>query len=238
MTDKKKPMGRKGGGKKLTSSSVLVQLYENSLLASKVDEALDTGQTLEYISDLCADQGLEISPSSLHRYNQKRQEAIESGQPLEDLLDLRRKSGNVIDIKSKKREDIVPAEVEPELSKAQIVFNDQQYLDEVIQKGMYALQYADTVEIPHVMKAIELKAKLSGNSMQGMTVMGLREMRLRVSARTSAITQALFQFVPQDQQEAALEAIEQAERDYYANLDLSEEERRITEALKQGGIDI
>ena len=88
--------------KKPESSSILVSLYNNKLLASKVNHALDIGMPYADIIALCKEYEFDISKSALSRYREKRKEALETGVPLDALLDKRRKSGVLIDISTRK----------------------------------------------------------------------------------------------------------------------------------------
>lgn len=236
--DKRKPM-RKTVKKEMGTSSVLMQLYQNKLLCSKVDEALDEGVTYEEIVELCASYDLDLSTASLTRYKDKRRESIETGVPIESLLDKRKKTGNVIDIKAKKVKPIDErqASFDDTFDQVETVYNDLQLLDSVIQKGYNGLKYTETIELPVVLRAIEIKAKLTNNSMQGLSLVGLRELKLRVLAKESAMTEVLLQYVPEEKHEEILKAIEECEAEYYANLDLSDEDKRITDGLKQAGLD-
>lgn len=238
MADKRKPM-RRTVKKEMGTTSILLQLYQNKLLCSKVDEALDEGVIYEEIVELCASYDLEISAASLTRYKDKRKEAIETGVPIESLLDKRKKTGNIIDIKDKKVRaiDERQASFDNTFDQVETVYNDLQLLDEVIQKGYNGLQFTETIEMPIALRAIEIKAKLTNNSMQGLSLVGLRELKLRVSARTSAMTEVLLQYIPEEKHEEVLEAIERCESEYYANLDLTAEDQRITDGLKQAGLD-
>lgn len=238
MADKRKPM-RRTTKKEMGTSSVLMQLYQNKLLCSKVDEALDEGVTYDEIVELCATYELEISSASLTRYKEKRRESIETGVPIESLLDKRKKTGNIIDIKDKKVRaiDERQASFDNTFDQVETVYNDLQVLDDVIQKGYNGLQWTETIEAPIMLRAIELKAKLTNNSMQGLSLVGLRELKLRVSARTSAMTEVLLRYIPEEKHEEVLKAIEECEAEYYANLDLSEEDKRISDGLKQAGLD-
>lgn len=241
MTDKeKKPMKKKT--KEMKSGSVLSQLHGNRLLASKVEEAMDSGETYEYIVDLCKEQGLEISKASLSRYKAKRDEAIETGTPLDELIDQRKKSGNIVDIKSRKADSFGEKNsgekrFNDTFDNIDTVYNDIQALDSIIQKGVNGLQFVSTVEAPLMIRAIEAKAKITNNSLQGLSLVGLRELKLRVTARTSAMTEVLLQYIPEDKHEEVLVAIEVAEKEYYENLDLTEESKKISEALEASGID-
>ena len=222
MADKRKPM-RRTVKKEMGTTSILLQLYQNKLLCSKVDEALDEGVIYEEIVELCASYDLEISAASLTRYKDKRREAIETGVPIESLLDKRKKTGNIIDIKDKK---------------VRAIDERQTSFDNTFdQKGYNGLQFTETIEMPIALRAIEIKAKLTNNSMQGLSLVGLRELKLRVSARTSAMTEVLLQYIPEEKHEEVLEAIERCESEYYVNLDLSDEDKRITDGLKQAGLD-
>lgn len=241
MTDKKKPMKKKT--KEMKAGSILVQLYENRLLSSKVDEALDSGETYDYIIDLCKEYDLEISKATLSRYKSKREEAIKTGVPIEELLDMRKKNGNIIDLQGHKEDSFGQDNVSGRTSfddtfnTIDKVYNDIQVLDEIIQKGANGLKFANTVEAPLAIRAIEAKAKITNNSLQGLSLVGLRELKLRVSARTTAMSEVLLKYIPEDQHENVLADIEEAEREYYSNLDLTEESRRISDALEQAGID-
>ena len=87
--------------KSISSSSVLVQLYNNKKLVTKVDNMLDEELSYDYIIDFCKENGLSISKASLTNYKKKREEAIRTGKPLIQLLDKRAKD-NVTYITDKK----------------------------------------------------------------------------------------------------------------------------------------
>lgn len=239
MTDKKKPMKRTPK-KEMSNSSVLLQLYNNKVLCSKVDEALDEGVTYENIIELCAMYDFEISTASITRYKNKRKEAIETGVPLEALLDQRKKAGNIVDLNAKKSNalDHHNDMYDNTFDSIDKVYNDIQVLDEVIQKGFNGLKFTETLDIQVAIRAIETKAKITNNSMKGLTLVGLRELKLRVNARTSAMTEVLLRYVPEELHEEVLLAIEEEERRYYSNLDLDEENQRISQALEASGIDL
>ncbi|AID17503.1 hypothetical protein [Listeria phage LMTA-57] len=61
-------------------------------------------------------------------------------------------------------------------------------------------------------------------------------MKLRSVAKETAITEILMQYIPEDKQGEVLTKMREVEKEFYKNLDLSDEDRRITEALKVAGI--
>ena len=243
MTDKRK-MGKKGEKKDMKPGSVLLQLYEHRLLSSKVDEALDTGVSYDDIVELCAQYDFDISKPTISRYKAKREESIETGVPLEELLDQRKKNGNVVDIKSKRQNLGAIQELNGDermdraFAPVDRVYNDIQVLDEMIQKMYTGLQHVNMIDPALGLRAMETKAKLTDNKLQGLSLVGLRELKLRVQAKTTAMTEVMLQYIPEDLHEEVLEAIEDAEQEFYANLDLSDEGRKISDALRQSGVDI
>ncbi|AXH71200.1 hypothetical protein BSP36_154 [Bacillus phage BSP36] len=234
--------------KSISSSSVLVQLYNNRKLATKVDNMLDEGQTYDYIIDFCKENGLSISKASLTNYKKKREEAIRTGKPLLQLLDKRAKD-NVTYISDKEVQAFKERKAEKEtsgepkgtvtnLSKVDSIYHDIELLDEIIQKGAKGLRQFDVVDTPLAMKAIELKAKITNNQLSGLSIAGLRELKLRQQARESALTEVIMKYVPEEQHDSLFADMEEAQQRFYENLDLSDEDRRISQALKQSGIDL
>lgn len=225
--------------KDISRKSVLLELYENKLLVSKVDEMLDESRTYDSIVEFCKEKfDFNISKSALTRYKQKREEAMETGQDLGDLLDKRQKTGKIVDIKNK---EVVPdnqSSYEKAFDAVDKVYNDVEVLDEVIQKGYAGLQFVDVIEPNLMMKAIETKNKITGNQLQGVSLAGLRELRLRQSAKEQAMTEVLMKFIPKEQHEEVFAEIEQAEKEFYENLDLTEENKRISRALSSAGMNI
>lgn len=249
--NKKRSLGKNSTNRKtITSSSVLVQLYNNRKISTKVENMLDEGQTYEYIIEFCKDNGLEISKASLTNYKQKREEAVRTGVPLIQLLDRRTKdnvtyitkrgvnnktTNNEGDTKGNKGpiDNVHPME---NLNKVESVYNDLEFLDEVIAKGMKGLKAFDVVDTPLAMKAIELRAKITNNQLSGLSIAGLREIHMRIQARESALTEVIMKYVPEDQQAQLFEDMEKAEEEFYENLDLTEEDRRISKAMEQSGL--
>lgn len=230
--------------KSITSSSVLVQLYNNRRVATKVDNMLDEGMTYDYIVEFCISQDVTISKSSLTNYKQKREESIKTGVPLIQLLD-RRMKDNVTYI-TKKAEEGTPTEVQnPEegndissMTKVEQVYNDLEFLDDVISKGMRGLKEFDVVDTPLAMKAIELKAKITNNQLSGLSIAGLREIQMRNRARESALTEIVMKYVPEGKHDELFDDMEDAEKRFYENLDLTEEDRRATRAFEEAGLDV
>lgn len=228
--------------------SVLLQLYNNKLLSTKIHNEFDKadagGESMTYdeMVELCEEYGLQISKASLTRYRQRRVEAIETGTPLIELLDQRRKTGNIVDIRTKKEkrtehETLDGSSFEDTFNTVEKVYSDIQVLDEIIQKGYNALQYTETADIPHALRAIEIRAKLTDNSMQGLSLVGLRELRMRTQAKHSAMLDSIMKYVPEEKHEELLDYIDEQEKSFYDNLDLNEEDRKLTEALDLAGID-
>ncbi|MCB5367029.1 hypothetical protein LIP24_10330 [Collinsella aerofaciens] len=234
--------------KNLSSSSVLLQLYNNRKLCTKVDNLLDEGQTYEYIVSFCKENGLSISKASLTNYKKKREESIRTGVPLIQLLDKRAKD-NVTYItqkeveafqrrkKEKKEAEVSASSTDSSLSKVEKVYNDLEFLDEIIAKGMKGLKAFDVVDTPLAMKAVELKAKLTNNQLSGLSIAGLRELKLRQQMRESVMIEIIMKYVPEELHEQLFADMEEAERQFYENLDLTEEGKRIKQAFDAAGID-
>lgn len=240
MSDKKNNNGKRDMKKSMSSSSVLMKLYNNRKLVTKVDNLLDEGATYDYIVDFLQESGMDISKASLTNYKKKREEAIRTNTPLIQLLDKRAKS-NVTYIKDKEvknegeKEDQLP---EPEESKEGNIYNDLEFLDEVIKKGAKGLSSFDVVDTPLAMKAIDLKAKITNNQLSGLSIAGLREIQMRVRAKETAMMEAIMSYVPEDKHDELFTTMEQAEKEFYENLDLTEEDQRIKKAMEQSGLGI
>lgn len=231
--------------KNLSSSSVLVQLYNNKKLVTKVDNLLDEGQTYEYIVEFCRENGLDISKASLTNYKKKRQEALETGKPLLQLLDKRAKDNityitdkevNAFKKKKETRANEVTIHEPPVLDRVDKVYSDLEFLDEIISKGMKGLKSFDVVDTPLALKAVELRAKITGNQLNGLSLAGLREIKVRMMAKESALTEIIMKYVPEEKHDQLFADLDEAERLFYENLDLTEEDKRISESLRKSGM--
>lgn len=265
--------------------SILLSLYDNALLRTKVDSALDMKQGYAEIIKICEKYGLKISIATISRYASARKESIRTGVKLRRLLDGSTKAA-VDRLKSKEKAakeerilnnlvggpaqtpngvdeepDILEAdndadEVEYDLAKQSLeeetnnqlqeqgltgqvtkYVSDQQVLDVVIQQGMQSVVMGDAPIAPKdLLKAIEVKAKLTNNANQGLSLEGLQELRVHVMARDNAVAQALMKYVPEDKQAEALTAIDEAEQEMLRNMDVTSQGKEILKALHAGGI--
>lgn len=260
--------------------SILLSLYDNALLRTKVDSALDMKQGYAEIVKICEKYNLNISIATISRYASARKESIRTGVKLRRLLDGSTKA--VVDrLKSKekvaKEERILdnmmgrPAqtpsealddtdsdtdEAEYELAKKALeeesqaqakdngltgtvtkYVSDGQVLDTIIAQGMQSIVMGDAPISPKdLLKAIEVKAKLTNNANQGLSLEGLQELRVHVMARDNAVAQALMKYVPEDKQAEALTSIDEAEQEMLKNMDVTAQGKEILKALHAGGI--
>lgn len=260
--------------------SILLSLYDNALLRTKVDSALDMKQGYAEIVKICEKYSLNISIATISRYASARKESIRTGVKLRRLLDGSTKAA-VDRLKSKekvaKEERILdnmmgrPAQTPSEAlddtdsetdkaeyelakealeeeSQAQAKDNgltgtvtkyvsDGQVLDTIIAQGMQSIVMGDAPIAPKdLLKAIEVKAKLTNNANQGLSLEGLQELRVHVMARDNAVAQALMKYVPEDKQAEALTSIDEAEQEMLKNMDVTAQGKEILKALHAGGI--
>lgn len=79
----------------------LVELYDNKLLISKLNNMINEGKTLQYLTDFANKMGVPVSMGSINNYRKKYLQSLEENVPLETLLDKRAKNGNVLELKEK-----------------------------------------------------------------------------------------------------------------------------------------
>ncbi|MDU7109214.1 MAG: hypothetical protein E6303_00145 [Clostridium perfringens] len=220
--------------------SILSKLYHNKLLRTKVDNALDEDMSFDDIIDICKEYDLDISKPSLSRYKNKRREAIQNGWDLGELIDKRKKT-SVDDISDKevsyKGQEIAPS-FEEAKSYTEKIYNDAQILDEIIYKGREGLKWVDTLDPALMIRAIETKNKITNGELKGLSYIGLKELMLKQTARESAMTEVLLEFIPEEQHEQVLQRLEEKEKEFYQSLDLNEEDKKFKEAMEQAGISI
>ena len=52
------------------------------------------------------------------------------------------------------------------------------------------------------------------------------------------MTEAILSYIPAEKHEEVMNFMDEKEKEFYANLDLTEEDRKITKALKSAGFEI
>ena len=214
----------------------LTELYKDKLLISKLDVMIDEGKTLQYMTDYANSMDVNVSLGTIRNYKQKRAQAIGDDVPIESLLDKRSNVGNIMEMRPKESLTDSDGSGSNEDGRgtykraSEKLININQALEVLIQKGMAGVEDVDFVDQNVLIKAIQEYGKVNaGNG--GLTITGLQEMRLQQVAYESAITNVMMSFVPEDKQKEALERMHDAEEEYYRNLDVTEEGRRIKREL-------
>lgn len=237
--DKKKPMRVKGVKKeppKKPKPNILTRLYNNTRLRSKVDNALDEGRSYDYIIELCAEYDLEISSPSLSRYKDKRNEAIEKDIDLGELIDKRKRQGNVIELSDKESDITIDDEkfigFGENMNKVEKIYSDLEIIDKILIKANNTIDLVETVDLPLALKAMEMKAKLTNNQLQGLSLAALKEIKIRQVAKESAMIETIMEHVPEEKHDTILEAMREKEQQFYDSMDLSDEGKRLMDSLE------
>lgn len=223
--------------------NVQTKLYNNKELSSKVHNALDKGYTLEEVQELCQAYDFDISIPSLSRYSKAREECVKNGWDLGDYLDKRKKT-NVVSIEHKEQ-DILDTNPNSEnhpfnatMSKTRDLLDDVSFLDKIISKGDVGLDEIYTLDPSIAMKAVEIKDKITDGQLKGMSLLGLRELQLKQVAKETAMTETMLEYIPEDQHEEVLNKMQEVEEEFYRNLDLDDEDRKLKESLERIGYSI
>lgn len=245
MPEKKKSMQRKPKGRP-ASKSVLLQIYENKLARDKVAEALtDKEVHLDQIADMLAGYGIKASVSAISRYSIKLREAEATGVPVVTLLDKRQKTSRVLQhIKAKEVNNPLEETSQENSDNSNHMktvkkmggplTSDMEFIEAYLQKAWKGLNSATYLDpspqnINLAIKMMETKAKLSNNQMRGLTLRGLDEIKLRMTAHDHAITSALLKYVPQKQHQEVLDYIDEQEKEFLKNLDVQTSDKATEE---------
>lgn len=226
--------------KKAGRESLIQKLYDNKPLRAKVDNALDEGRSYSYIISLCERYDLELSKASITRYKQKRQESLETGMDLGELIDGRKPSSKVVSILDREADSSKVGDMlshyDGSFDKFEKTVSDIEVLEAVIDKGFRTIQTVDYVDTPIMLKAIELRAKLTGNKLQGLTLNAMKEIQLKQVAKESAMIEAMMEHVPEELHEVVLDAMKEKEEEFYRNMDLTDEGKRLMKAVENTDI--
>lgn len=219
------------------SSSVLVQLYNHPTLKPKVDRALaEKALTYDEIVEMCAENGLTISKSSLSRYKDKMEEAFVTGVDPEELLD-RRVDNTLVKLADKEMAGTTSNSVKTNwgevTNRGTKIYSYLEVLDDMIEKGANGLDLIDALEPSYLLKAIELRNKIDGGQTQGLTNIGLTELSARYQARINALAEVVMEFIPEERHEEVLAAISTYEEEYYRDMDLGDEEKRMEKFIDE-----
>lgn len=111
-----------------------------------------------------------------------------------------------------------------------------QVLESIIDKGVASLDSIQYLDIPILLKAIEMYDK-SHSDTHGLSMSALAQYKALMDAKTTAMGQILAQYVPEDKQAEALNALSKAEAEFMKDLDMSESGSNFMKALKDSGMD-
>lgn len=225
--------------------NTLADMYDDKLFISKVDVFLDQKQTLQWITDFAKSYGYDVSLNTIRNYRDKRQESIENNIPLDELIDKRRKN-NIVSLDSKEYQPESEVTHTGGVTMTDDAFtgaqgNDKlisvtQVLEDMIQKGFNTMQQTQVVDPQLTLKAIDAYHKITGGTSGGLTLQGLQEIRMQQKAMETAMAEIIMEYVPEALHEEVLAKMDEKQQEFYDNLDISGEGRRVKEALDKAGV--
>jgi hypothetical protein len=246
-----KPGRKKGVPSKFLGSPKLFLLkkwkYAGTLDKMAVDPSVSMTELCEWINS----KGFLISLPLVSTYvKHKRQEALKNIQiesvinPIEvegiennGELDFLTSKGKV-DTANIKR---LPIAVSNSNSSAHYEFrvrSELEVLDLMIDKGMKTLmtvyeKYPLPVE--YLLKAIEVKHKVTGGTHDGLTSYGIEELRDIEQRKFKVVLGVLLRFIPSEKLEEAKKAIETIEYEFYKSVGYLEEYEKLKGSHYEGG---
>lgn len=197
----------------------------------QADRMLDMGESPEKVCRWVNANGFKISTPTLYDYCSKRSEAIMRGITLEKLLQEQCMS----------RIKVFPEDLKNDglYNSRKKVKNDIELLDVVINKGMAWLrQNPDSyLTVNYAIRAIELKERITGGKLGGMTFAGLEEYKRITEGRLQAMLGVAMSYVPEDIRDQVIQEMYEAEKKYMEDnglIDQFEADDEIFELISEG----
>lgn len=170
----------------------------------QVDTMLLQGMAPEKVSKWCKENGFNISKQKLYDYKEMIRKAATKRITVEEL----------IGIGGDRRVPVVLEQLGMG-NVQEIVKNEIEVLDAIVQIGFDNLKTIGNITPKDMLRAIELKDKITGGSMGGLTLYGIDQLRELEEKKFGAILQVVMKYLPEDKLEEIQEAIEIAEREFY-----------------------
>lgn len=191
-----------------------------------INEMILNGVSKAKVSDYILEtEGFSISRDKLYEYDKMLREAVAKKITIQKMLGI---------TKSPKKAKIISQAMNSPTAN-QLVSNELEVLDAVIQKGFAILQTPVTdLKTNDVLKAIELKNKLTQGSHGGLTGYGIEQIRTLENNKMNVIIQTISEYLDDDQMAELEVRLEQVERDYYETYApemLAELEKDISEQM-------
>lgn len=233
----------------------LKELYQNQLLFTKVKALFEKNVSYDIILGFIAKSGYKISKGTLTNLRHKINESELTGVPLDQIIDKRSKTNinqakNVKGFVPKnnkvtKSQKQLPAKGQPNVN-IQIVdpeqptttyWSNKQVLDKIVAKGVKALDQAQLVDVPVMMKAIELLGKYYDKSTHGLTIDAIKQYQIILEAQLNAMKEVIVKYVPDDQVDAAYKEMEDICNAKLNEITATNAGKSLMEALKEAGFE-
>jgi len=232
----------------------LKELYQNQLLFTKVKALFEKNVSYDIILGFIAKSGYKISKGTLTNLRHKINEAELTGVPLDQIIDKRSKT-NINQVKNVKGfvpknnkaaedEKRLPAKDQPEVN-IQIVdpeqptttyWSNKQVLDKIVAKGVKALDQAQLVDVPVMMKAIELLGKYYDKNTHGLTIDAIKQYEIILEAQLTAMKEVIIKYVPDDQVDAAYQEIKDVCDAQLHDIEATNTGKSLLTALREAGL--
>lgn len=170
-----------------------------------VNNMLMAGESPRKVAMYCCQWGFDISESKMYEYRRVLQSAIGKQISVERLLGV-----------NAPRENPMAMQVMMESNVKNLVRSEMEVLDAIIQKGNAFLRLPDTeVEIKDMIKAIELKHKITGGAHGGLTGYGIDKLKEMEKTKMEAMLDVIGKYLDGEQMEELYEEVSTAEREFY-----------------------
>ncbi len=202
-------------GVQYRSSPKLLELTKWEKI-DKVNSMLDDGVSPAKVCEWINKNGFSISVPLIYDYNKMRKQAIIEGIQVTKIINPIQRIP-VINPKEKQTEHY-----QDNRNKLK---NELDALDHLIQKGYETLiAYEDRPVSPKLMmEAISLKNNLTKGNHMNLTDYGIGYLKELEQKKFQVVLETLLQFVPEDERNQAIEAIEQAEDEFYKDTEYYDE---------------
>lgn len=240
----------------------MLDIYYDKVVYSQLLNLMDKKTPVAEILEFLADRDYPISEGTYFGFKKKLDQSLSLGVPMEDLLMDKRKQKKTLD---KVKPDAISKQLDPQAKinevdyanpanpspsvpptaqgelverASQDLWTADGALEQLIKKGMNALEMAEYVDTPVMLKALDMYLKYFGDDRKGLTIEGLQQYATYMNTKINAMQEVLLEYVPEDKQRQAAEAMDNKQDEILANLELDVNGKHLVKAFKKAGLEL